>query len=135
VSRLARRTSLVFAAGAVGALANSVALQAAVRAGLVHALGVDIAPPLATAWLYPRIVWGAIWGLLFLLPLSGRRWALEGLLLSLGPSLVQLFVVFPWKAHKGVLGLEMVAPTPLVVLLANAVWGLTAAAWLSWTGR
>ena len=46
---------------------------------------------------------------------------------SLGPSLVQLFVVFPVKTEQGVLGLGLGALTPVFVLLFNAVWGLTAA--------
>lgn len=130
---MARRLSLVFSAGALGALANSIALWAAGSAGLTQTLGVAIAPPLSAAWLYPRLVWGGLWGLLFLLPLAGRGWPTQGLVLSLAPSLVQLFVVFPMKAGQGTLGLELGALTPLVVLAANAVWGLVAAGWLRLT--
>jgi len=121
------------AAGAVGALANSVALWAAGSSGLTHALGVRIAPSLTPEWLYPRIVWGALWGLLFLLPLASQRWVAQGLALSLFPTLFQLFVVFP--SSVGVLGTELGTLTPLVVLAANAVWGLAAAGWLHTTGR
>ncbi len=120
-------------AGAVGALANSVALWAAGSSGLTHALGVRIAPSLTPEWLYPRIVWGALWGLLFLLPLASQRWVAQGLALSLFPTLFQLFVVFP--SSVGVLGTELGTLTPLVVLAANAVWGLAAAGWLHTTGR
>jgi len=131
----ARQLSLVLAAGAVGALANSVALWAAGTSGLTHALGVRIAPALSPEWLYPRIVWGGLWGLLFLLPLASQRWVAQGLALSLFPTLVQLFVIFPYRAGADVLGTKLGTLTPLVVLGANAVWGLAASAWLRATGR
>jgi hypothetical protein len=134
-SAIARRLSLVVAAGAVGALANSVALWAAGTSGLTHALGVRIAPSLSPEWLYPRIVWGALWGLLFLLPLASQRWVAQGLALSLFPTLVQLFVIFPAHAGAGALGTGLGTLTPLVVLAANAAWGLAASGWLHLTGR
>jgi hypothetical protein len=55
------------------------------------------------------------------------NWISQGLLLSLGPTLVQLFIVFPLKADKGVMGLDLGVFTPLVVIFFNAVWGLVAA--------
>ena len=131
----ARQLSLVFAAGVVGALANSVALWGAGTSGLTHALGVRIAPALSPEWLYPRIVWGGLWGLLFLLPLASQRWVAQGLALSLFPTLVQLFVIFPYRTGAGVLGTQLGTLTPLVVLGANAAWGLAASAWLRATGR
>lgn len=128
---LIREVSLVFAAGAVGGLINGLALWLAGQAGVTAALGVKIAPALNTAWLYNRLVWGGLWGLLFLLPLLGRGpWFLRGLLASLGPSLVQLVYVFPAVAGKGLAGLQLGLLTPLVVLTANAVWGWAAALWL-----
>ncbi len=124
----ARSLSLVFAAGAVGALANSLTLWGAGRAGLLHALGVDLGPALTPGFLYPRLVWGGLWGALLLLPLSGGPMR-RGLLVSLAPTAVQLFVVFP-QAGRGIGGLELGAATPAVVLAANAVWGVAASAWL-----
>jgi hypothetical protein len=131
----ARQLSLVFAAGAVGALANSVALWAAGTSGLSEALGVRIAPSLSSAWLLPRIVWGGLWGLLFLLPLASQRWVAQGLALSVFPTLVQLFVIFPYRTSAGVLGTGLGTLTPVLVAAANAVWGLAASAWLRATGR
>lgn len=131
---LARSLALCFAAGTMGALANGLALWIAGRAGLTAALGVAIAPDLTAAWLYPRLVWGGLFGLLFALPLSFRSAGTRGLAVSLAPTLAQLLYFFP-RAGGGALGLELGAATPLVVLLANAVWGLAASAWLRWTGR
>ncbi|GIX05957.1 MAG: hypothetical protein KatS3mg115_0360 [Candidatus Poribacteria bacterium] len=127
------RLSLVFAGGCLGGLVNSLAVWLLGWTGITGALGVQIAPQLSRAWLYPRIVWGGLWGLLFLLPIRlDRFW--RGLLLSLGPTLGQLLVVFPFQAHRGWLGLQLGALTPLFVVLFNAVWGWTTALWVpAWT--
>ena len=132
---MARSLSLVFAAGALGGLANSAALWAAGEFGVTAALDVAIAPAPTPAWLYPRLVWGGVWGLLFLLPLDRSRWLARGAVVSLGPSLAQLFVVFPMKTQAGVLGLGLGTLTPLVVLAVNLVWGAAASWWLRLAGR
>jgi hypothetical protein len=127
-----KNLSLVFAAGCWGAWWNSLAVWLFGVLGIAPALGVHIAPPLTPAFLYPRLVWGGIWGLLFLLPLGQWPFPLRGLLFSLGPSLVQLFLVFPLKAQKGVMGLQLGYLTPLLVVFYNAVWGYAAGLWLKW---
>jgi len=40
---------------------------------------------------------------------------------------VQLFVVFPMIAHKGMVGLDLGLLTPLFVIFFNWVWGIIAA--------
>lgn len=128
-----KEVSLTFAAGVLGGLANSLAVWLAGALGLTHLLGVNLAPPLTPAWLYPRLVWGGLWGWLFLLPQPRLTYPTRGLLLSLGPSLAQILLVFPLKAHQGVGGLALGYLTPLLVLLFNAIWGLTTALWLKWS--
>ena len=128
----AGKISMVFAAGCLGGLVNSLAVWLFGMYGITAAIGVKIAPQLTAAWLYPRIVWGGIWGVLFLLPLLRRKFLIQGLLYSLGPTLVQLFIVFPMKANKGMMGLDLGTLTPLAVVVFNAVWGVTAALWLRW---
>jgi len=130
---VARSLSLFFAAGALGAVANSLVVWIFGQLGISQLLGVSIAPTLSPAWLYPRVVWGGLWGFLFILPVLPHTWLQRGLLLSLGPSLVQLFVVFPLKAKKGVLGLELGILTPVLVLVFNAVWGVVASWWVRGT--
>lgn len=118
---------LTFAAGALGGLANSIAVW---LFGVVHittALGVAIAPAASPEWLYPRLVWGGIWGFLFLSTVPAGPWWLRGLVFSLGPSVVQLLIVFPVKTDAGLLGLGLGGLTPVFVLIFNAVWGLVAA--------
>jgi len=130
VKRLSRRLSLIFASGCVGGLLSSVVLWLLGSKGMMGKLGVNIAPDLTPEWLYPRLVWAGIWGVLFLLPVLKRSFLVRGLIFSLAPTLVQLFVVFPMKLDKGMMGLQMGNFTPLVVLIVNAVWGITAAFWL-----
>ena len=135
MGNLSKKTSLVFSAGVLGALLNSLAVWAFGEFGISTAAGVKIAPQLSPAWLYPRLVWGGIWGLLFLLPMMQTRIWSRGFIFSLGPTLVQLFVIFPMKAHKGVMGIDLGLLTPIFVVFFNAVWGWTAAIWLRWTSR
>jgi hypothetical protein len=73
MNNLAKKLSLVFAAGCLGGLLNSLAVWIFGVIGITPALGVKIAPQLSAPWLYPRLVWGGIWGLLFLLPLMQKR--------------------------------------------------------------
>jgi hypothetical protein len=127
---LSRRLTLLFASGALGGLANSLCVWIFGIAGITRALGVAIAPGLTPLWLYPRLVWGGIWGILFLLPLFRRRPIIRGILMSLGPSFVQLAIVFPQKTGAGMLGLELGLLTPLFVIFFNAIWGVATAYWL-----
>jgi hypothetical protein len=135
VKGFARQLSLAFAAGAAGGLASCLALWALAASGLAGAIGVRVAPALAPEWLVPRLVWGGLWGLLFLLPLASQRWVVQGLALSLVPSFLHFFARLPSEASAVVLGPNLGAPAALVVLAANASWGLAAAAWLHATGR
>ena len=135
MNNLPKKLALVFAAGCLGGLINSLAVWIFGELDITSAFGVKIAPNLSAAWLYPRIVWGGIWGALFLLPLWQRRVLIKGLIYSLGPTLVQLFIVFPVKANKGVMGLDLGTLTPIFVIIFNAIWGVTAAIWLRWAKK
>jgi hypothetical protein len=122
--------SLVFAAGALGGLINSIFVWFFGLVGFTAALGVHLAPPFTSPWLYQRLVWGGIWGLLFLLPWKSLSLPMRGLIYSLGPTLVTWFLVFPYQAHQQVLGLSLGYLTPVFVIFYNAVWGFTAGLWL-----
>jgi len=121
-----KKLLIFFGAGCLGALANSLTVWALGNYGLTKALEVSIAPALSPGWLYLRIVWGGIWGLLFILPFLNSHFLRKGTILSLFPTAVQLFVVFP-HAGKGTAGLELGMLTPLFVLFVNWVWGVTTA--------
>lgn len=131
MSKLLQRLSLVFAAGAFGGVLNSLAVWLCGEHGLTSSIGVRIAPGLTPDWLYPRIVWGGVWGALFLLPFLRSKPLQRGVLFSLGPSLVQLFFIFPHITQHGYLGVELGALTPVFVLAVNAVWGVAASLWIS----
>src|SRR4030042_2315309 len=107
MKKLAKRIGSMFSAGAFGGLVNSLVVWIAGSKGIAAHFGVSLAPQLTPPWLYPRIVWGGLWGFLFLLPLMENRNVSRGLVFSLGPSLVQLFFIFPKVADKGILGVEL----------------------------
>lgn len=122
-----KKLLLFFAAGCLGALANSLAVYLFGSTGINSSLGVSMAPPLTPGWLYPRIVWGGLWGLFFILPMMQSNLLMKGTILSLFPTAIQLFVVFPFKANKGMAGLDLGLLTPLLVLFFNWVWGVMTA--------
>jgi hypothetical protein len=123
-----RSLSIALAAGAAGGLVNSAAVWAAGHWGLTARAHVRLAPAFTPGWLYPRLVWGALWGLLLLLPILERRFFLRALVLSLAPTLAQLFWFFP-RTPAGTLGLGLGMLTPLFVFAFNLLWALVALGW------
>jgi hypothetical protein len=127
MSRNSVMMAVCFCAGMIGALANSLALWLAGDLGITALAGVALAPDLTPAWLYPRLVWGGLWGLLYFLTVGGRNarchWVRKGLWISLLPTLAQLLLVFPRQTPYGLLGLGLGALTPLFVFIFNCVWG------------
>ena len=95
-----KNLSMVFVAGLWGGLFNGLVIWLFGLLGIPQALGVQIAPPLTTGLLYPKLVWGGLWGLMFLIPLGRLSFLVKGLIFSIGPSLVQLFVVFPLPSPR-----------------------------------
>jgi hypothetical protein len=127
MNRTGALLAVCFCAGLLGALANSLAAWLAGAWGVTALAGVTLAPKLTLGWLYPRLVWGGIWGLGYFL-LVGRRnsrrhWVRKGLWLSLLPTAVQLFYIFPHKTPFGPMGMELGQLTPAFVLLFNFIWG------------
>jgi len=127
---LLTRVSTCFAGGVFGALMGSLGAWMAGQYGWTAAMGVAIAPQWEGAWLYPRLVLGGLWGLLFLPSTLSNSLFWRGLVLSLVPTLVQLLVVFPLDPRGGVWGLGFGGWTPVYVLLVNALWGWTTASWV-----
>lgn len=116
-----------FCAGMIGALANSLAVWASGAQGVTALAGVHLAPRLTPAWLYPRLVWGGLWGLAYFItvapPRYRRHWVRKGLSISLLPTVAQLFYFFPYHTPFGPLGMGRGALMPLFVLLFNFIWG------------
>jgi hypothetical protein len=116
-----------FAAGVLGALVNSLVAWLAGRAGLPALAGVALAPDLSLEWLYPRLVWGGLWGAVYFFAVGSyrtrRHWVRKGLWVSLLPTVAQLFYFFPYQADLGPMGIGLGQLTPLFVVLYNFVWG------------
>ena len=125
--------SLSFSAGCLGGLANSITLWLFGHFHLASKIGVKPAPKLTAQWLHPRIVWGGIWGLLLILPVFSDSMLLRSMVLSLGPTLVQLLYIFPERMHKGLMGFKLGTFTPLCVIFFNWIWAITALFWLKIT--
>lgn len=125
-------TSLCFTGGLVGALAGSIFFWMAGANGWTAALNVALTPEWSADWLFPRLIWGGLWGLLFVPRVFPDSFFWRGLLVSLVPSLVQLCIVFPGQPGRGFLGLELGVLTPVVIIAVNAVWGWAAALWVLW---
>ncbi|HEU4700586.1 MAG TPA: hypothetical protein VFS40_15485 [Gemmatimonadales bacterium] len=123
-----RSVSIAAAAGIAGALVNSAAVWAAGHYGLTARAHVRLAPGFTPGWLYPRIAWGALWGLLLLVPLLERRPFWRAVVLSLAPTAAQLLWFFP-RTPAGYLGLSLGALTPVFVFLFNLLWALVAVGW------
>ena len=117
----------VVVAGAFGGLVNSLALWAFGALGITPALGFNMAPPLTMAWLMPRIIPSALWGLLFLLPFWKESLVKKGMVLSLPLWLLMLFMVFPRKMQAGMMGLKLGAGAPVWALIFTLLWGISAA--------
>lgn len=130
---LIRRISLGFAAGCFGALVNSLLVWYFGKLEIPQKFGVSIAPALSVQFLYPRLVWGGLWGFLFALPAwKGGFWVAvfsRGILISLLPTAFQLLYVFPILSGKGMFGLALGRLAPVFVCFYNVVWGLAAAFW------
>ncbi|BEQ13004.1 hypothetical protein [Desulfoferula mesophila] len=124
-----------FAAGAFGGLANALVAWIAGSSGITFVMHVSLSPVLTPAFVYQRMVWGGIWGLLFMLPLFEGSVLWRGFLYSLGPTLVQLLVVFPYVANEGLYGTGLGALTPLFVIIFNVAWGWAAAGWVTASSR
>lgn len=128
-----RRLSLLYAAGSFGGIVNALAVWALGYFKLTAAAGVKIAPALTAEMIYPRVVWGGLWGFVFLLPFFRNSPLLRGIVFGLAPALVALFVVFPLKPPNILLGLNLGTLTPLFVVIYNIIWGVAASYWLHLT--
>lgn len=122
------KVNAFFVGGVIGALVDSFNIWFLGKIGFTSFIGVGLHPQFTMRWLYPRLVWGGIWGLLFLLPIMKRQIYLRGMLFSLVPTLMMFFVVFP-EMGKGYYGLGFGTLTPLLVLLLNFIWGIVVSLW------
>lgn len=121
-----KRLSLLFAAGAVGGLANVIAIW------ILGKLGLPL-PKASLGFLYKQAVWGGLWGLIFLIPVFAGSWWKKGMLMGLAPALLVLFFFLPQRG-AGIFGLNVGPAVPVMVVFLNVVvWGLATAYWAKLT--
>lgn len=124
-----RNLSLILAAGVMGGLTKALVAWSFGASGINAFLGSQLAPPISSSWVYSHAVWGGIWALLFFLPIRGASYYFLGILYSLPQSLISLLVIFP-SMNYGLLGLNLGAATPILILFFGIVWGVTTGCWL-----
>ena len=123
---LLQRAALYFTAAAIGGLAVVITVWGLGQIGVADLFGVAVKPPLAKAFIYKQMVWGGIWGLIFLLPVALKPLWLKGLVMTLAPVIVALVVFFP-LGGAGMLGFNLGTLTPLYIFIVNIPWGLVTA--------
>lgn len=121
------RIAVGFSAGSAGGLATLITAWLFGALGITAALNVALKLPLDPPHIYHFMVWGGIFGFMFLLPLWRGSIVWRGLIFGLAPSVVQCLVVFPVKHDAGMLGMKLGALTWLFVLIFNSVWGIVTA--------
>lgn len=117
------RAALFYAAASVGGLMVGLTVVLLAQIGVADALGVAIKPKLELPWLYKLMVWGGIWGLIFLVPLKIKPLWLKALIFTLAPVLALLAYFIP--ASGGALfALDKGALAPVYLYVVNTIWGL-----------
>jgi hypothetical protein len=119
-----RLLTLGFGAGAFGAciLAIVSAILNALRIQELIGLPPPPTPDSYLPLLYRIIVWGGIWGLLFVVPVMNRMWWLKGMIIGALATLAILFYFNPAVTTP---------PMRLVYafFLNTIIWGTAAGAW------
>jgi hypothetical protein len=123
-----RKLSGAFTGGVLGGLLDSFNIWAMGVVGISDLIGIGMKPEFTAPWVYQRMIWGGLWMLLLLLPVLKQRIALRGMLFSLLPSAMMLFVVLP-SMGKGMFGLGFGTLMPVVVVGLNFLYGIVASYW------
>ncbi len=128
--KILKSLSLAFASGAIGGAANVAFLVAAGAIGLTAFLGLKLPAFTDPAFVYKQIVWGGFWALLFVAPFSPNSWQRRGVLFGLAAACATLFFFFPQGSTEtsgpGFAGLRVGSFMPLLVVMADLIWGLVA---------
>jgi hypothetical protein len=129
-----RAASLAFTAGVIGTLANRVALWLLGLLAIIPPTHFAFPVPVQMKlWIYAAIVWGGLWGFLFLIPWRAQWW-LRGIVLGFGPTLGVWLVIYPYVAHAGFFGAQRGVMALIIPFLVNNIaWGLAASWWYDFT--
>jgi len=116
-----RLLTLAFGAGALGSVVLALVAFLLAQSGVPQSLGAS-SPPADLPFLYRLIVWGGIWGFLFVLPVLGRAWWLKGIIIGLLATAALIFFFSPALQR---------APAVQIgyIIVLNSIWGVAAGAW------
>jgi hypothetical protein len=128
--KLLRNLSLAFTGGAIGGFIDSVNIWLMGTSGISDMINITMKPAFTKPWLYKRMIWGGIWMLPLLLPILKNRICLRGMLLSLAPSAMMIFMVLP-SMKPGDFGTGFGMLMPAVVIILNLIYGTVASTWYS----
>ena len=123
-----RKLSAAFTGGALGALLDSFNIWFMGVVGISDLIGITMKPQFTAPWVYKRMIWGGIWMLLLLIPVWRGKTIRRGMVFSLVPSAMMLFMVLP-SMGKGMLGLGFGTLMPVVVIGLNFIYGIFASLW------
>lgn len=119
-----KATLFVYGAGSLAALlACSVILLIQIL-GLSQLIQLPSFPVLSQSWLYPKVIWGGLLSLCFVLPFMSSNTLVKSAVLALVISLVELFFALPFNLYHGVMGLNVGMVTFLIMLGFNLVWAM-----------
>ena len=127
--RWLRELALCFAAGAAGGFVKGLLVWGCNYYAASAVIGAYLASALHPGGIYPRVVWGGLYGFLFLLPPARGSLLMSGLLWGGVASLLQL-AILPLLMRGGLHGsLTLI----LATLVLNSIWGCATALLLRWT--
>ena len=116
-----------FVSGLLGGVGKSLLLWACHHWGIFTFIRVNLTQHLSLDHLYPAMFTGGLWGLFYFLfvgtPRQRRRWIRKGLWISLAPTLVAIFYLYPSVYQRGIGGINLGWLMPVVIFTANLCWG------------
>jgi hypothetical protein len=91
MEKTGKRMTILFGAGVLGALAKGFVTWILATLGIPVGIWALMSSAYSPGWAYYGLVWGGLWGFLFFIPVLKRRHIDKGVLLSLVPTIIQLF--------------------------------------------
>ena len=114
----------VFGVGNLGTLLALMLLFLLQILGLNHFINMPNLPLLSGIWLYPKLVWGGLFALAFLLPFMNNQVLFKGVIVALLITLVGLVIPLPFSIFNGARGLSIGLNTFALLFAFNLVWAL-----------
>ncbi len=119
--------AVCFVSGLLGGVAKSLLLWACSNWGVFSFIKVSLSQQLSLTHFYPAMFIGGLWGLFYFLfvgtPRQRRHWIRKGFWISLIPSLVAVFYLYPSVYQHGYGGVKLGWMMPAVIIIANLCWG------------